>query len=128
MHIRETKRERRADGNIWVTVVCYNNCKYEIGYLKYTEPNPEFSIELNLQEIIVVEPRRHGVGTFMINYLKEITKTRYNSVPINVPNIASIEYYDGREELEGVIRFYESNGFIVRRLTDGCSAEGEFRF
>ncbi|TEB05877.1 hypothetical protein Psch_02919 [Pelotomaculum schinkii] len=127
MHIRETKRERRADGNILVTIVCYNDCEYEMGYLKYTKPNPESSIEVNLQEIIVVEPRRHGLGTFLINYLKEITRTRHNSVPIIVPNISSLEYFDECEELEGIIKFYENNGFTVRRLSNS-EAEGVYRF
>lgn len=127
MHISETKREQRADGSTWVTMVCYNDCEYVMGYLKYTEPNPGSGIEVNLQEIIVVEPRRHGVGTLLINYLKEITRTRYNSVPILIPNIASLEYYDGREELEGVIKFYESNGFTVRRISNN-DAEGVYRF
>lgn len=127
MHIREAGRERHADGNIWVTVICYNDSEHEMGILRYTEPNPEFNIEVNLQEIIVVEPRRHGVGTFLMNYLKEITRTRYNSVPIIVPNIASLEYYDGREEIEELISFYESNGFTVRRISNS-EAEGVYRF
>lgn len=126
MHIRETKRENRADG-IWVTIVCYNDCEYEMGYLKYIEPNPVSGTQVNLQEIIVVEPRRHGLGTFLLNYLKEITKTRHNSVSIVVPQIASLEYYDGCEELEGVIKFYESNGFTVKRLSNS-EAEGVYRF
>ncbi len=125
MHIRETKRELSSDGTMWVTIVCYDHDK-ERGMLEYTEPNPERGYEVFIQELLVAQPRRQGIGTLLINHLKGIVKTQHNSAQI-VVYLAPPGSLEQAKKLNGLARFYESNGFLVGRIS--CmEAIGRYQF
>lgn len=109
---RVTEERTGADGNKWVTITYFDDNDHQLGQLVFTEPNV-FDGEIHIQELTVESSeRRRGVGTALINHLKAACQSLYDSVPINA-YITSTESLDGKEQLPGLIRFYQANGFNV---------------
>ncbi len=98
---------------ICVKLTCLDENNSAVGRLTFDEPC-SFNNEINIQEILI-EPnkRRSGIGTILLNNLKQLSVTDYTSCPIGV-FIAPIDNVD----IDVLIEFYQSAGFEVQRSSE----------
>ncbi len=98
--------------NLFKMSAC-NDENNEIGYLEFTPPDSSCN-EVNIQNL-KVKHKRKGIGTSIISYFKIYVKNNYKDAKIRVHDISPL---DEDISVEGLIKFYESNGFKISKNND----------
>ncbi len=103
--------------------ILISDTKEELGSLEYTIPD-ELENVFRMQNLLIFKQfRRKGYGTYLINGIKSLCKTLYNSCDIEV-DISPLD----DEKLEDLVKFYIKNGFIVSEINFLGECEGKFSF
>lgn len=94
-------------------ILYLNDDGKELGYLEFTPPgiNDKY---INIQNIKVTDKRK-GIGTGLIEYLKEYAREKYNSIIIRAMDVDPIENTT-KDELK---QFYIANGFQIYEDENG---------
>lgn len=103
-------------------ISCINEQGKQIGFLDFTVPNGDYC--LRIQALVIERDyRRQGAGTALLDKVKELSRSKYNSAKIE----ADIDPSDSEKvKVADLVKFYRKAGFTVICTLEGYY-EGRFK-